>query len=75
MFVCSGVPARHIGAVWDLQWIIRSRDGEGEEYSGNEILMSVSADGLVKQWAIRKGFECKGLYFYLKYMKHCKSAL
>jgi len=63
---CSGVPARHIGPVWDLQWILRNRDGEGTDYSSNEMLMSVSLDGLVKQWAIRQGFECKGLSVLFK---------
>ena len=41
---------QHTGTVWDVRWIQKGKDrGEG--------LMSVSADGHVMEWAIKKGLE------------------
>jgi hypothetical protein len=43
--------------VWQLRWIEKER-GSGEEKA--EVLVSVSIDGRVTQWSIRKGFENYG---------------
>ena len=51
---------KHTGPVWQLIWVERERltgDDKGQ------ILVSISADGRVCQWSIRKGFE------YLEVMK------
>uniref|UniRef100_H2YQ56 Dynein axonemal intermediate chain 4 n=1 Tax=Ciona savignyi TaxID=51511 RepID=H2YQ56_CIOSA len=54
-FDCTG---KHSSPVWQLCWIEREK-ALGEERS--EILISISADGRVVQWSIRKGFECSDL--------------
>ncbi|XP_076462769.1 dynein axonemal intermediate chain 4-like [Babylonia areolata] len=46
---------KHMGPVWQMEWIEKER-GAGEEKT--EVLISVSTDGHVMQWSIRKGFEC-----------------
>ena len=48
---------KHLGPVWQLQWIEKER-GSGEERA--EVLISISTDGRVTQWSIRKGFESYG---------------
>ena len=51
---------KHTGPVWEIIWVERERitgDDKGE------ILVSVSADGRVCQWSIKKGFD------YLEVMK------
>ncbi|XP_031569153.1 WD repeat-containing protein 78-like isoform X2 [Actinia tenebrosa] len=49
---------KHTSPVWQLQWVDRDH-GTGEEI--DEILVSISADGRVTKWSIRKGFECADL--------------
>ena len=48
---------KHLGPVWQIQWIEKER-GSGEERA--EVLISISTDGRVTQWSIRKGFESYG---------------
>ena len=48
---------KHTDPVWQLKWIEKER-GSGEERA--EVLVSVSTDGRVTQWSIRKGFESYG---------------
>jgi len=55
--VCSEVNGKHTGGVWQLKWI-ETEKGVADEQT--EVLVSVSSDGRVTQWAIRKGFECTG---------------
>lgn len=43
----------HTDAVWQLQWIEKSQ-GRGER------LVSISADGRVKEWSTKKGLVCTG---------------
>lgn len=43
--------------MWRLKWIEKER-GSGEERA--EVLISISTDGRVTQWSIRKGFESYG---------------
>ena len=50
-------PGKHTAPVWQIKWIEKER-GSGEETA--EVLVSISTDGRVCQWSIRKGFECYG---------------
>lgn len=43
----------HTDAVWQLQWVEKSQ-GRGER------LVSISADGKVKEWSTKKGLVCIG---------------
>ena len=43
--------------MWQLKWIEKERSS-GEERA--EVLVSISQDGRVTQWSIRKGFESYG---------------
>ena len=54
---CSAANGKHTSAVWQLRWL-EKEPGSTDERS--EVLISVSTDGRVTQWAIRKGFECIG---------------
>ena len=47
-------PGKHTAPVWQIQWIEKER-GSGEDVT--EKLISISTDGRVTQWSIRKGFE------------------
>ena len=54
----SAASGKHTSAVWQLRWVEKDH-GTAEEHA--EVLVSVSTDGRVTQWAIRKGFEYKGI--------------
>ncbi|TPX30656.1 hypothetical protein SeMB42_g07886 [Synchytrium endobioticum] len=56
----SDVPGKHRDPVWELKWIERER-AVGDGNSRGEVLVSVSTDGRVVQWLIRKGLECSNL--------------
>ncbi|TPX31262.1 hypothetical protein SmJEL517_g05370 [Synchytrium microbalum] len=56
----SEVAGKHRDPVWELKWIERER-AVGDGNSRGEILVSVSTDGRVVQWMIRKGLECSNL--------------
>ncbi|KAJ2995330.1 WD repeat-containing protein 78 [Globomyces sp. JEL0801] len=47
---------KHRDPVWELKWVERERVA-GDEQSRGETLVSVSTDGRVTQWMIRKGLE------------------
>ncbi|KAA3677639.1 uncharacterized protein DEA37_0000510, partial [Paragonimus westermani] len=49
---------RHLGAVRKLQWVVR-QSGRAENLS--EVLVSVSTDGRVTEWSVRKGFDSTDL--------------
>lgn len=49
---------KHTAPVWQIKWIEKER-GSGEETA--EVLVSISTDGRVTQWSIRKGFESYGM--------------
>jgi len=51
-------PGKHTAPVWQIKWIEKER-GSGDETA--EVLVSISTDGRVCQWSIRKGFECYGM--------------
>jgi hypothetical protein len=54
-------PGKHTAPVWQIQWIEKER-GSGEDVT--EKLISISTDGRVTQWSIRKGFESYGMLIY-----------
>ncbi len=47
----------HHGPVWQITWKERDRSKDIENF---EILMSISGDGRVTQWVLRKEFEATG---------------
>lgn len=47
---------KHRDPVWELKWVERERV-VGDEQSRGETLISVSTDGRVTQWMVRKGLE------------------
>lgn len=55
----SESPQKHLGPVWQLQWIEQDRGTTGDDK--REILVSISADGRVSKWVIRKGLDCHDL--------------
>lgn len=58
-FYCfSESPQKHLGPVWQLQWIEQDRGTTGDDK--REILVSISADGRISKWVIRKGLDCYG---------------
>lgn len=44
--------------IWQLQWIEQDRGTTGDDK--REILVSISADGRIAKWVIRKGLDCHG---------------
>lgn len=48
---------KHTAPVWQLKWIEKDRGSDDRA----EVLISVSTDGKIAQWSIRKGFECQDL--------------
>uniref|UniRef100_A0A2K6CMW9 Dynein axonemal intermediate chain 4 n=1 Tax=Macaca nemestrina TaxID=9545 RepID=A0A2K6CMW9_MACNE len=55
----SESPQKHLGPVWQLQWIEQDRGTTGDDK--REILVSISADGRIAKWVIRKGLDCYDL--------------
>ncbi|KAM8790185.1 dynein axonemal intermediate chain 4 [Rhynchonycteris naso] len=55
----SESPQKHLGPVWQLQWIEQDRGTPGDDK--REILVSISADGRISKWVIRKGLDCHDL--------------
>lgn len=55
----SESPKKHLGPVWQLQWIEQDRGTTGDDK--REILVSISADGRISKWVIRKGLDCHDL--------------
>uniref|UniRef100_A0A2K5EQQ2 Dynein axonemal intermediate chain 4 n=1 Tax=Aotus nancymaae TaxID=37293 RepID=A0A2K5EQQ2_AOTNA len=55
----SESPQKHLGPVWQLQWIEQDRGTTGDDK--RESLVSVSADGRISKWVIRKGLDCYDL--------------
>ncbi|XP_044530697.1 dynein axonemal intermediate chain 4 [Gracilinanus agilis] len=55
----SESPHKHIGPVWQLQWVEQDRGTTGDEK--REILITVGADGRITKWIIQKGLICHDL--------------
>lgn len=47
-------PHKHAAPVWQVSWVLKERS-MGDDKS--EVLVSISVDGHILQWTIRKGFE------------------
>lgn len=47
---------KHRDPIWELRWVERERGEEGR----GEMLVSVSTDGRVTMWLVRKGLEFTG---------------
>lgn len=65
-FCFSESSQKHLGPVWQLQWIEQDRGTTGDDK--REILVSISADGRISKWVIRKGLDCYGkkyTYIYI----------
>jgi len=56
LYVYSRVDGRHVGPVWQLEWVATQRS-EDCRPDTEEMLVSVSGDGRVVQWTIRKEFK------------------
>ena len=54
-----GLLGKHRETVWELKWVEQERI-RGDEQSRGENLVSISTDGRVTQWIIRKGLEFSG---------------
>ncbi|KAL7752342.1 hypothetical protein RI367_002388 [Sorochytrium milnesiophthora] len=52
----SSLAGKHRDPVWELKWVEREQSIGGESSQG-ETLVSISTDGRVCQWKIRKGLE------------------
>ncbi|XP_074077343.1 dynein axonemal intermediate chain 4 [Macrotis lagotis] len=50
---------KHIGPVWQIQWVEQDKGTMGEERK--EILVTVGADGRISKWIIQKGLICHDL--------------
>jgi len=48
---------KHLSPVWSLKWTDRDKGSQNGEEEEMEVIMSISTDGRVSQWMIRKGFE------------------
>lgn len=48
---------KHLSPVWNLKWTERDRASSTGDEGEMEVLMSISSDGRITQWLIRKGFE------------------
>ncbi|XP_004699674.1 dynein axonemal intermediate chain 4 [Echinops telfairi] len=55
----SESPQKHLGPIWQIQWIEQDRGTTGDDK--REILVSISADGRISKWVIRKGLDCHDL--------------
>jgi WD40 repeat protein len=42
---------KHTNSVWDIQWISKGKGNKGES------LVSISADGRITEWSMKKGLE------------------
>ncbi|XP_038608865.1 dynein intermediate chain 4, axonemal isoform X2 [Tachyglossus aculeatus] len=50
---------KHIGPIWQLKWIEQDRGMTGDDKG--EILVTISADGRITKWIIRKGLDSHDL--------------
>lgn len=57
----SGVAKRHYDAIWDIKWVCREHV-VGTERSKVEFLYTISSDGRVLEWSVKKGLESSGTF-------------
>lgn len=60
MAIVSDTDSKHLSPVWNLKWTDKDRASSTGEEDEMEVLMSISSDGRITQWMIRKGFESAG---------------
>jgi len=53
----SNYDKKHTNPVWQLEWNERDRSSKIDNI---EILVSISSDGRITQWILRKEFEANG---------------
>lgn len=56
-FRLSSYEKRHRGPVWQLRWYELERSEHSESF---EALLSISSDGRIVHWTLRKEFETTG---------------
>nr|XP_033771808.1 WD repeat-containing protein 78 isoform X2 [Geotrypetes seraphini] len=56
---CSDSAGKHTSPVWQLKWTEQDKVITGDEKG--EALVSISADGRIAKWHIRKGLDCSDL--------------
>ena len=61
----SDSESKHLSPVWNLKWTDKDRASSTGEEDEMEVLMSISSDGRITQWMIRKGFESSGKLNFL----------
>ncbi|KXS21440.1 WD40 repeat-like protein [Gonapodya prolifera JEL478] len=57
---------KHRDPIWEVRWVMVSKSGSATAESdsgdkGEEVIVSVSTDGRVVQWDVRKGVQCTDL--------------
>ena len=52
------LPGKHLDAVWETQWVPKSTSGGSDK---GETLVSISSDGRVVEWSMKKGLEYQDL--------------
>jgi hypothetical protein len=57
LFCFSDYDKKHTNPVWQLAWNERDRSSEIDNI---EVLVSISSDGRITQWILRKEFEATG---------------
>ncbi|KAI8606905.1 WD40-repeat-containing domain protein, partial [Chytriomyces sp. MP71] len=50
----NNIPGKHRDPVWELKWIEQPHNGVNDDEAKGEFLVSISTDGRVCQWQIRK---------------------
>lgn len=54
------LPGKHLDVVWEVQWVPRGNSGASDK---GETLVSISSDGRVVEWSMKKGLEFQGKFF------------
>jgi len=50
------MPEKHLDVVWEVDWV-----GKSQNSDKGEGLVSISSDGRIVEWSIKKGLECQEL--------------
>ncbi|KAJ1500078.1 WD repeat-containing protein 78 [Coelomomyces lativittatus] len=59
----ASLVSKHHDPVWQIKWIEREQS-LGDERNQAEAIVSISTDGRVCQWLLRKGLESQGSYLF-----------
>ena len=55
----SGYDRKHIGPVWQIEW---NEFDRSSALNHTQTLLSISSDGRITQWILRKEFEGIGMF-------------